>query len=67
MDSGVQIGIVAVPPEAAQPVVDALVAAGVKAILGFPNGQVRVPRDVALRRVNLEADLEALSYFLANK
>lgn len=66
-EAGIQIGIVAVPPEAAQNVVDALVAAGVKAILSFPSGQVLVPRDVALRRVNLEADLEALSYFLANK
>jgi redox-sensing transcriptional repressor len=64
---GIRIGIVAVPPEAAQNVVDALVAAGVKAILSFPGGQVLVPRDVTLRRVSLEADLEALSYFLANK
>ncbi|MCU0607649.1 MAG: redox-sensing transcriptional repressor Rex [Candidatus Edwardsbacteria bacterium] len=64
---GIRIGIVAVPPGAAQQAAEALAAAGIKAILSFPGGQVLVPKDVALRRVNLEADLEALSYFLANK
>lgn len=66
-EQDIRIGIVAVPPEAAQNAVDALTAAGITAILSFPGGQVLVPKDVALRRVSLEADLAALSYFLANK
>jgi len=56
-----------VPPDAAQHAADLLVAAGVRAILSFPAGQVLVPKDVALRRISFEADLQALSYFLANK
>jgi len=66
-ESQIDIAIVAVPPEAAQHVVDLLAAAGIRAILSFPGGQMLVPKDVALRRVSLEADLQALSYFLANK
>jgi redox-sensing transcriptional repressor len=64
---GIRIGIVAVPPDAAQNSADRLVAAGIRAILSFPGGQLLVPKDVALRRVSLESDLEALSYFLASK
>jgi redox-sensing transcriptional repressor len=66
-DRDISIAIVAVPPDAAQNVVDRLTAAGIRAILSFPSGQVLVPKDVALRRVSLEGDLQALSYFLANK
>ncbi|MBU1355462.1 MAG: redox-sensing transcriptional repressor Rex, partial [Candidatus Edwardsbacteria bacterium] len=62
----IQIGIIAVPPQAAQAAVDRLASAGVKAILFFPSSQVSVPKGTALRRVNLGLDLEFLSYALTN-
>jgi redox-sensing transcriptional repressor len=64
---GIELGVLAVPSEAAQAAADSLIAAGVKAILCFPSGQINVPRDVAVKRVNLGVDLETLSYFLANR
>jgi len=63
---GIQIGIIAVPPQAAQAAADRLTTAGVKAIMFFPSSQVAVPKGVALRRVNLGLDLEFLSYSLTN-
>ncbi|HXH84988.1 MAG TPA: redox-sensing transcriptional repressor Rex [Candidatus Tectomicrobia bacterium] len=62
---GVQIAIVAVPPEAAQGVMDQLVAAGIKAVLNFAPARLRVPRDVRLKHVDLAIELETLSFYLA--
>lgn len=60
-----QIGIVAVPAETAQMVVDRLVAAGVKAILNFAPVRLKVPKDVRLKNVDLSIELETLSFALA--
>ena len=60
-----QIGIVAVPAEAAQTVADRLVAAGVKAILNFAPTRLKVPKDVRLQVVDLSIELETLSFYLA--
>src|SRR5467141_5179774 len=59
------IAIVVVPAEAAQEVVERLVQAGVKAILNFAPVQLAVPRDVALKTVNMAQELETLSFVLA--
>src|SRR6266487_3974192 len=61
------IAIVVVPAEAAQEVVDRLVHAGIKAILNFAPVQLAVPRDVAVRSVNMAQELETLSFVLANR
>jgi redox-sensing transcriptional repressor len=62
---GVQIAILAVPPDAAQPLADQLVAAGIRAILNFAPTRLRVPRDVRLEDVDLSIELETLSFYLA--
>ena len=62
---GIQIGVMAVPAEAAQPVADRLVAAGVRAILNFAPVRLKVPRDVRLQNVDLSIELENLSFHLA--
>jgi redox-sensing transcriptional repressor len=59
------IAVIAVPAESAQPVVDAVVDAGVKAILNFSPGALKVPPDVKLKSVDLTVSLESLSFFLA--
>ncbi|HKV71859.1 MAG TPA: redox-sensing transcriptional repressor Rex [Gemmatimonadales bacterium] len=61
------IAIVVTPGEAAQEVADRLVRAGVKALLNFAPIQLKVPRDVEVKTVNMAQELEALSYSLANR
>ena len=60
------VGVVAVPGPAAQDVVDAMVAAGLRAILNFAPVHVRVPDGVAVRRVDLSTELQMLSFHRTN-
>jgi redox-sensing transcriptional repressor len=62
-----EMGIVAVPREAAQEVVDKLVAAGVRAILNFAPITILVRPGIAVRNVDLTSQLEVLSYYLRAK
>ncbi len=62
---GIGIVVIAVPAGSAQHVVSTVVAAGIKAILNFSPGTVRVPRGVKLKSVDLTVSLESLSFFLA--
>jgi len=61
----IRIAVVAVPAEAAQSVVNTVVAAGIKAVLNFSPGTLKVPADVKLKSVDLTVSLESLSFFLA--
>jgi len=63
----VEIGIIAVPPHAAQTTLDTLVSAGIKAILNFAPARLNAPPSVKLRQVDLSIELEALSYFLQHE
>jgi redox-sensing transcriptional repressor len=61
----IRIAVIAVPAAAAQHVVNAVVSAGIKAVLNFSPGTLKVPADVKLKSVDLTVSLESLSYFLA--
>ena len=61
----IDIAVVAVPAESAQGVVDQVVTAGVKAILNFSPGTLKVPHGVKLKSVDLTVSLESLSFYLA--
>jgi redox-sensing transcriptional repressor len=61
----VEIAVIAVPAAAAQQVVDHVVASGIKAILNFSPGAIRVPDHVKLKSTDLTVSLESLSFFLA--
>jgi redox-sensing transcriptional repressor len=61
----IHIAVVAVPAESAQGVVNTAVQAGVRAILNFSPGTLKVPPDVKLKNVDLTVSLESLSFFLA--
>jgi redox-sensing transcriptional repressor len=63
----IAIALIAVPAEAAQQVVNQVVAAGIKAILNFSPGTLRVPHDVKLKSVDLTVSLESLSFYLAQE
>jgi len=66
-EKDIQIGIIAVPAQAAQQVVDMLVLSGIRAILNFAPVRIFVPEDVELRSAELSSELECLSYFLTNQ
>ena len=61
----IRVAVVAVPATAAQAVVNTVVAAGIKAVLNFSPGSLKVPAGVKLKSVDLTVSLESLSFFLA--
>jgi redox-sensing transcriptional repressor len=58
----IAIAVVAVPASAAQDVCDRLVAAGVTSILNFAPTVLTVPAHVDVRKVDLAAELQILSF-----
>jgi len=58
------IAVIAVPGDAAQAAMNAVVAAGVRAILNFSPGAFKVPRGVKVKNMDLTVSLEGLSFFL---
>ena len=64
--NSVDIGIIAVNPQAAQEVHDGLIAAGIVAILNFAPVQMRLTTGVKVKSVDLRINLESLSYYLKN-
>ncbi len=63
-EHGIKMAILTVPGTAAQEVVNALVAAGVQAILNFAPIILQVPAHVVVNNVDLAIELENLSYFI---
>jgi redox-sensing transcriptional repressor len=61
----IQIGIVAVPADAAQQAVDALAANDVQAILNYGNVAALVPSGIEVRQVDPVVALQALAYRLS--
>lgn len=63
--SKIRIGVIAVPASAAQLVANTIVSTGIKAVLNFSPGTLRVPPGVKLKNADLTVSLESLSYYLA--
>ena len=61
----IRIAVIAVPATSAQAVVNEVVASGIKAVLNFSPGTLKVPADVKVKSVDLTVSLESLSFFLA--
>ena len=62
--TGAELGLLAVPSEAAQATADALVAAGVRGILNFAPAVLRLPPVVSLVSVDLTVQLEQLAFLV---
>lgn len=60
----VAIGIVAVPPSQAQGVIDALVKAGIKAILNYAPVAARVPPGVKVRDIDPVVAGQSMTFYL---
>ncbi|HMB53414.1 MAG TPA: redox-sensing transcriptional repressor Rex [Thermoanaerobaculia bacterium] len=63
-ESEAEIGVLAVPAEAAQENYEALVDAGVKAVLNFAPARVKEKKGVPLKNVDLRINLEEVAYLL---
>jgi redox-sensing transcriptional repressor len=63
----IDIAVIAVPADSAQAVVNTVVQAGIRAILNFSPGSLKVAPDVKLKNVDLTVSLESLSFFLARE
>jgi redox-sensing transcriptional repressor len=63
---GVSVGIVAVPPAAAQRTAELLVAAGVRGILNFAPVRLRVPESVFVEDIDVTLAVEKVGYFAKN-
>jgi redox-sensing transcriptional repressor len=61
---GVELAILTVPAEAARPVADILVDAGIKGILNFAPVLLKVPARVKLVTVDLAIQLEQLAFLI---
>ena len=61
---GAELGVVAVPADAAQSVADALVAAGIRGILNFAPTVLRLPAGFSLVAVDLAVQLEQLAFLV---
>lgn len=66
-DLQINIAIVAVGPQVAQTVVDAVVGAGITSILNFSPISVVVPDGVRVRSVDLLSELQILAFHLTHK
>jgi len=62
----IDIGILAVPAEQAQDVYDAMVDAGIRAVLNFAPVRINPHGNVKLKSVDLRINLESLSFWLKN-
>jgi redox-sensing transcriptional repressor len=59
-----ELALLTVPAESAQPMADALVAAGVRGILNFAPAVLRLPPSVSLVAVDLTVQLEQLAFLV---
>lgn len=62
--TGAEIGVLAVPAEVAQDNYNALVSAGIRAVLNFAPCRLAIDPQVATRDVDLRIQLEALAFYL---
>lgn len=63
-EAGIQVAMLAVPAPFAQRVTDALVKAGVKAILNYAPIQIAAPPDVKVQHIDPALHLQRMSYYL---
>jgi redox-sensing transcriptional repressor len=62
--TGTELGVLSVPAEAAQAVADDLIAAGIRGLLNFAPGVLRVPPGVSVVSVDLTVQLEQLAFLV---
>jgi redox-sensing transcriptional repressor len=62
----IDIGIVAVPGTAAEPIVADLIAGGVRSILNYSAASIPVPHSVQIRNIDPVLALQSMTFYLKN-
>jgi redox-sensing transcriptional repressor len=62
---GIDLGIIAVPPESTQEIAEALLLAGVRGILSFSPRHIVTPKRVKVITIDIAMDLARLPYYLS--
>jgi redox-sensing transcriptional repressor len=60
----VPVAILTVPAQAAQPITDRLVKAGINGVLNFTPARITVPQNVRVHHIDLAVELQSLVYFM---
>jgi redox-sensing transcriptional repressor len=66
-ENPVDVGIVAVPGESAQHVIDSLVRCGVRAVLNYTPVAAHVPPGVNVKRIDPVLSLQSMTYYLKSR
>ena len=61
----INLGIIAVPREAAQKIADNLIKSGIKGILNFSPCRINVPKKVKVITIDIAMDLARLPYYMS--
>jgi redox-sensing transcriptional repressor len=64
---GLKIGLIAVPPSAAQSVAEALVKGGVRALLNYAPITLTLPEGIHVHYIDPVIGLQAMTYYLNQK
>ena len=62
----VDVGVVAVPAEIAQDIIDILIKCGVRAILNYAPIAARVPPGTRIKRIEPVLALQSMTYYMKN-
>ncbi|QHS24133.1 redox-sensing transcriptional repressor Rex [Virgibacillus sp. MSP4-1] len=62
--SDINIAILTVPAQSAQPITDRVVNCGVEGILNFTPARITVPPQIRIHHIDLSIELQSLAYFL---
>lgn len=60
----IKIGVIAVPAQAAQDVVNFAISKGIKGFLNFAPVRIKVPSDVRIQNSDVTSDLQELGFYL---
>jgi len=63
-EQAIEIGILAIPPSAAQPVADTMVDCGVRAILNYASTRLVLPESVRVAYIDPIVSLNGMTYYL---
>ncbi len=66
-EKDISIGMLTVPPSAAQEMAKALISSGIKGILNFTGVTFYVPDDVYLEQYDMVTSIEKVAYFVKNR
>jgi redox-sensing transcriptional repressor len=66
MKNPVDVGIVAVPADIAQDIIDGLIKCGVRAILNYAPIAAHVPRGIQIKRIEPVLALQSMTYYMKN-